>query len=660
MDTIFNTAKQFRFYAATLALAVLVIAVAVASTSSPIMAQTDSESDPKPCGPTEGTVQKAPPPNPDASVSRGHYAIFDGYWDLDDKVLKPNLCPPSVVHTTTETRVGFDVVKTTTSTRSASNIDLSKDKTVIHIDDNFQHTLTAAEVEKYDFFKLGDSGDDDDTVDDAIGQTVWWLKADDDTTETGTEPEFHLGFSAALFDPNDWYLAGGDASSPAGQGAKPLQYEFEVIREPGIPVEEQGHLFAFDDSVPVGDAPKTADWDSSEVDANALPLYPRDYYHYQWAFTKPGTYIVSVQLKGHVRQKNDPRGATAPTDWNPISDKRVETGEVLRYVFQVGPLTLNEEPVFEVERTVEENSAVGTLVGDPIPVYQGDEDTLTFSLSGPGHTLFNAEADENGDAQIKVAEDANLNYEAFGDDPAEYQLTLGVSDKKDHESNADEVVDSVIAVKIRLTDVLDAHLEVAENSTGGTLVGEAIVIPDADSSTTYSLSGEGSDLFTVERNSSNNAQIKVADGAHLNYEDGPCIDLTMHFTIGGVAFEIRIFICLTDVADETLAITLVADPSGSPQVINTNVELTGTVTVSPVATSELRYALTTVNALNRAITVDLDSPATTVTSAETGTRTYYIGVSHREGSELVVREYESNPIVINWVASQGSEGGDGS
>ena len=294
---------------------------------------------------------------------------------------------------------------------------------------------------EYDFFKLGDS--DKNGVDDAVGQ--------DRMVAEGGRPQHYrrgrgfgplaMGYSAALFDSDYWYLADGTA-----KGAKPLQYEFEVIREPGIPASEYGHVFAFDDSNTGSGSDKKADWDSSEVDANALRLYPGKYHHYQWAFTRAGTYEISVQLKGHVRTKdNAPAGAGA--GWKPISDKVVETSEVRRYVFQIGPLTLNEDPAFEVERSVKENSATGTKVGDPIPVYQGDNDTMTFTLSGPGHSLFSVDADSKGNAQVKVAGD--LDYEAR----SQYILTLGVSDKKDREGNANNLVDSSVALKINLEDV---------------------------------------------------------------------------------------------------------------------------------------------------------------------------------------------------------------
>ena len=113
----------------------------------------------------------------------------------------------------------------------------------------------------------------------------------------------------------------------------------------------------------------------------------------------------------------------------------------------MGPLTLNHDPVFAVKRSVKENTAIGTLVGDPISVYRGDYDPVTFTLTGPGHSQFSVEADSDGNALIKVA--GNLDYET----KYRYDLVLGVSDGKDHEGNADDSIDDTIPVKISIQDV---------------------------------------------------------------------------------------------------------------------------------------------------------------------------------------------------------------
>ena len=67
-------------------------------------AQTDPYPDPKPCGPGQNDA----PDSPDATITSGHYAVFDGYWDFDKKNLELNLCPPAVEHTmeTQENEIG--------------------------------------------------------------------------------------------------------------------------------------------------------------------------------------------------------------------------------------------------------------------------------------------------------------------------------------------------------------------------------------------------------------------------------------------------------------------------------------------------------------------------------------------------------------------------
>lgn len=628
MKAINDITINVRAVGITMTLAALVIALlAVAMSASPTMAQTPPYPDPKPCGPNQHPV-----PDPaDATITSGHYAVFDGYWDFDKKNLNLNLCPPAVEHTMETQYINGRPTQVEVSTRTESNVDVQQ--TVIHINgSDFEHELTAADVEKYDFFKVGD-GDDAGTEDDAVGTTVWWLKVDDpSTTDVDEDSALAMGYSAALFESQYWYLEDG-----TDDGAEPLQYEFEVIREPGIPVAEQGHVFAFDDEVPTDGSDKTADWDSSEVDANALKLFPGNYHHFQWAFTKPGTYVISVQLKGHVRTKDDPRPAGAAADWEPISDKTVETSEVGRYVFQIGALTLNEEPAFVVERSVEEHSANETLVGDPIPVYQGDDDDLTFALSGPGHSVFSVEADTDGNAQIKVADSAHLDHDAR----PEYRLTLSVRDNKDHESNTDDAVDSSISVKINVTDMPERS--VAENSAENTLVGDAIEVANADANTAYTLSGHGHGLFSVERDSSNNAQIKVAAGAVINYEDAPSYILNLHADTAGTE-DVRVAITVTDDPNEQLAITLTASPSGATQTVGSTVVFTGTVTGSPVPTSELLYYWGEYDqGGGNALGMNIHSTSHSVTGDRAATRQYHMGVRY-DGITDVLSDW----IVITW------------
>ena len=486
MNVIANIPTKTIIYGAALAATALVIALlAVSYAAGPAWAHTPDGTFPKPepCGPGAQDV----PGDPAATITSGHYAVFDGYWDSEKENLNLNLCPPSVVHTMkTVTNDDDEEVEVEVSTRTKSKVDIQK--TVINIDgDDFKHTITSEDLKKYPFLEMGDANNDG--TDDAVGQSVWWLKVDDESTpDVDEDSRLAMGFSAALFDSDYWYLAGGTDD----RGEKPLQYEFEVIREPGTPIDRLGHVYAFDDSNPSGDDNrKTAYWDSSEIDANALPLYPGEYHHFQWVFTKPGTYVVSVQLKGHVRQANPHNaGDEGYATWKAISDNSVVTSEVRQYVFQIGSLTLNHDPVFSAkQRSVKENSAVGTAVGDPIPVYRGDNDKLTYTLFGTGHELFSATSTDGG-AQIQVA--GNVDYET----KRSYDLTVGVSDGKDHEGNPDDSIDDTIAVRINVEDVVTY----VELSNANPRAGESVTVTltlDSRPPNMYRQAG-GFDMFLTE------------------------------------------------------------------------------------------------------------------------------------------------------------------
>ena len=274
-------------------------------------------------------------------------------------------------------------------------------------------------------------------------------------------------------------------------------------------------------------------------------------------------------------------------------------------------------------------------------MYQGDGDPLTFTLTGTGHSLFSVEADSGGNAQIKVAGD--LDYETR----SEYRLTLGVSDNKDREGNADDSVDSAISVRIIVIDQTEEVRWVEENSPGGILVGDAIVVPQANATTVYSLTGSGHGLFTVERDSENNAQIAVAAGAVLNYEDAVSYDLTLHADTDGSARGLGVTINVEDDPNERLSITLAAFPSGDVQTVGSQVVFTGTVRGSPVATSELLYGWWEHDLGGTGFSETIPSPSRTVTSDRVATREYIMRV-WQEGAYSV----DSNPIVIDWQASQ--------
>ena len=147
----------------------------------------------------------------------------------------------------------------------------------------------------------------------------------------------------------------------------------------------------------------------------------------------------------HVHAKGHPnKGRTG----GPIVDARTVTSLVRTYTFHVGDLTLVEPPQFQVERSVQENAAAGTNVGEPIAVTVADDgDTLDYWLTGEGSLPFDVTSVTDG-AQITVATGASLDYETT----PTYDLTLNVSDGLGRTGYIDLATDHTLAVHITLTD----------------------------------------------------------------------------------------------------------------------------------------------------------------------------------------------------------------
>ncbi len=469
MDTIINVPRHIKLAGAMLAMAALVITLLVVNfAAGPAQAQ-ESTTPPKPCGPGANSV----PDSPDPEISDGHHAVFDAYWwPLKEGVdgsgtLNNNLCPPRVTHTKTtdpETRK-----TTTTHHLYASNIDIGT--TVFRVPDVAKRSLTDALLEKYPALEKGLTASDyqDGVVDNGRLKTgddaprVWWLQPD-------TPGQPIIGFSAYRFDGDHWHLEGSDT---------PIQYEFEAVREPGIPPTEYGHFFVFDDEdeIPAGTVDVEAIWDSYDTDTNELKLEPGDVEHFQWVFTKPGYYVLSVHMKAHVRETcPDPDDQAKCAAWQRLTEDEVVTSEVKQYTFYVGDKTPNHPPRFQMRRSVPENSPAGTAVGKPVTVAQGDDDPLTYTLSGPGHSIFSVETTSDGDAQIKTGADSHrhLDYELR----SAYDLVLGVSDCKDVNGKKETPcqVDATQSIQVRVADVKEAPGVTIEASQTTIKMGETLYI----------------------------------------------------------------------------------------------------------------------------------------------------------------------------------------
>ncbi len=431
---------------AALAIATIAIVLAVTSTAGPAWAQRGGPtSAPQLCGPGQDNF----PANPDEVVSSGHYALFDGYWEavpgLGDEpttgTLNDNLCPPAATHTDVSTGRGQTKEVTT---RSPSKIDVRT--TIIQVKDTHQVDVVATNaeagttklsLEKYKEVRAGLGLEKNDPV--PAGTKVYWLRLEDGSLPPS---DLVLGFSTGLLDGNYWDNPG---SGPT------FEYELESVRVLGAKPSDLPHVLTYWEPELRKDGKSVVVWDGVNTDVNSMPMEAGEYEHLEWVFTKPGTYVLQVHLKGHVRQSK-PEGWKTEINgpWKALTADKTVTSEVKRFVFQVGDLHINDQPHFGVSRTVKAGSAANTNVGDPIPLYGVDGDELHFTLEGSGHEDFKivevAGVLASITAQLAVAEKADLRYA----ERPYYDLRLRVSDRHDHENNKDTEQDDVIAVRIQV------------------------------------------------------------------------------------------------------------------------------------------------------------------------------------------------------------------
>ena len=220
-------------------------------------------------------------------------------------------------------------------------------------------------------------------------------------------------------------------------------------------------------------------------------------------------------------------------------------------------------------RGVEENTATGVDIGEPVRATDADSDTLTYSLDTTSAASFDISS-TTGQLQTKAA----LDFE----DKSSYTVTVSVSDSKDENSDVDDVTDDTITVTIQVTNVNEAPVfppiapglyDVDENTIAGEDIGAPVAATDDDNDTlTYSLDDSSRATFDIVA-TTGQLQTKAA----LDYEMG-----TISYTVTVIATD-------PPGEDDTIDVTITVN----------NVEEPGTVTLSstqPVVGTSLTATLT--------------------------------------------------------------------
>ena len=184
---------------------------------------------------------------------------------------------------------------------------------------------------------------------------------------------------------------------------------------------------------------------------------------------------------------------------------------------------VNSPPVFTegatTTRTVAENTASGTNIGNPVAATDADNHSLDYSLGGTDANSFSI-VTTTGQLQTAAA----LDYET----KTSYTVTITVSDGNQG--------DDMITVTINVTDVgenapvftdgTSTTRSVAENTALGTNVGTPVAATDAENDTlTYTLSGTDEASFIVDDET---GQIRTS--AVIDYEVKNSYTVTVNVT----------------------------------------------------------------------------------------------------------------------------------
>ncbi len=207
---------------------------------------------------------------------------------------------------------------------------------------------------------------------------------------------------------------------------------------------------------------------------------------------------------------------------------------------------LNSPPVFtegtSTIRTVPENTAAGTGIGDPVKATDVDRgNTLTYTLGGTDAASFSINS-TIGQLQTKAA----LDYET----KTSYSVTLTVSDG---------LATDTITVMINVTDVDENRApiftdgasttrSVPENTASGQNIGDPVSATDADEDTlTYQIGGTDAAAFAIDTSS---GQLRTS--ASLDYETKSRYTVTLTVSDGKLTDTITVTINVTDVPEITV------------------------------------------------------------------------------------------------------------
>lgn len=620
--------------------AVMLLASGVPAQAGSMPATHESATDapPQPQQTAPEACAESPVPVYGGAAGAKRLALFDVYWDTAQKNLFNNPCPPTVSHHPAQYDDRDELLSPARDVRDASDVDVRE--TIIHIPNGYRRTLavnSSDDITRFPFLyedalgangqPVSDTNPADGAKDTPVSDAVWILPTCDPSytdaqnaanpARAGAE-DLCLIFSAALLNPDNW------VDGPKSPTAGPVQFEFESIREPSISAADRGAAFAFypHNDIPSGIADDQITWRTDDADTNELLITPGSYEYRQWAFTRPGTYVFELHVKGHPRE-HDVHGA--------VIDTRdiTTTSEIMHYRIHVGLLAELNTVITASDTTPNVGDTVTLTVTARNEGPDAGTDATVQAVLPEGLTYVSSEtATGTYNSETGVWSLGTMAAPAAGVDATAATLTITATVDEGTRGTPLEVTATISATETiggSTVNELDPHNEhhsarvtitpraenhtppmfkvtrsVVENSAADTAVGDIIMVMDPDEGETlaYALEGDGADNFDAAA-VDGGVQVSVASGANLDYESAMSYDLKLTVSDGvdhegnadsSVDHSIGLLVNITDV-DEPFTVTLMGDGGNTPTVGQGNFRLVMELHNKPYEHGTLRYRL---------------------------------------------------------------------
>jgi hypothetical protein len=275
-----------------------------------------------------------------------------------------------------------------------------------------------------------------------------------------------------------------------------------------------------------------------------------------------------------------------------------------------------------------ENTAAGTTIATT-SASDPESQTITYALSGSGSENFAVDSAGN------ITLVSSLDYETS----TSYSLTLTASDGTNTISNIINIsVDDVTELSIALAS---SAISLSETAASGTSVTTTTTTIDGNSTVSYSLSGTGSDQFSVDSNGN------ITTNGTLDYETTTSYSLTLTATDGTNTVTDNLTINITDV-DLSLSASLASAAqseglsTGTTIATSSNSNAEGTVTYS-LTDADNKFSIdsstgevTLANALDYETKTSHEFTITATDGVTTTSETFTLSVSDLKINTLAV------------------------